>query len=192
MMLRRQLRVIGQRQLAPALKTPGLQRLNRKVCLQRGQLLDLQRLTEHRLQLTQGRVLIILRLDFFGHCHAQPCLGFQHISAGPFTPFKEPLVKLQTFGKSTFLRPAQLNPFLRQQGLAVGTEHPHRQILAFAAKALIRKQRLRRALSESCVSFVVQQRLLQGQGRRITAVVAVGPGAGLGNFGLVARVVVVP
>ena len=44
MMLRGQLRVIGQGQLAPAFKALRLQRRNRKVCRQRGQLLDLQRL----------------------------------------------------------------------------------------------------------------------------------------------------
>ena len=191
-MLRRQLRVIGQRQFAPAFEALRFQWQNHKMRHQRGKLLDLQRLTKHRLQLTQGCVLIIVRLDFFSHRHAQARLGFQHIGASTLTAFKKPLVELQALGKGALLRPAQFDPLLRQQRLAVGTEHAHRQILAFAAKALIRKQRLRCTLSESCVGFVVQQRLLQGQGRRITAVVAVGPSAGLGDFGLVARIVVVP
>ena len=186
MLLRGQFRVIGQCQFAPAFKALRLQRRNHKVRRQRGQLLDLQRLAKHRLQLPQGNVLIVLRLDFFGHRHAQARLGFQHICAGALAALEQSLVKLQTLGKSTLLRTAQFNALLCQQGLAIGIKQPHRQILAFAAKAFIRKQRLRRALAESCVGFVVQQRLLQGQGCRITAVVAIGPGAGLGDFRLVA------
>ena len=191
-MLRRQFRVIGQCQLAPVFKPLRLQRLNIEMRHQRIKLIHLQRLTEHRLQLTQGNVLVVLRLDLLCHGHAQACLGFQHIGARAFATFEQALIELQALGKGPLLRPAQFNALLRQQRLAVGTQYPHQQVLAFTAKTLIGKQCLRRTLSQAGIRFVVQQRLLQGQSRSVAAVIAVCTGAGLGHFRVVTRVGVVP
>ncbi len=106
------------------------------------------------------------------------------------------LVELQAFGVGTLLRPAQFDTLLGQQRLAVGTEQAHRQFLALAAKAFVGKQRLGRALAVARIGFVVQQRLLQGQGRGVAAVVPVigdiTANGLLGHFGLVARIVVAP
>ena len=88
MLLRRQFGVIGQRQFTPAFKALWFQRQDGKTRRQRIKLLNLQRLTQHCFQLTQGGVLIILRLDLFSHRHAQARLGFQHIGAGALAAFQ--------------------------------------------------------------------------------------------------------
>ena len=85
-----------------------------------------------------------------------------------------------------------IDAFLGQQRLAISAEYPHRKFLAFAAKALIGHQRLGRALAKPRVGFVVQQWLLQGQGRGIAAVVAVAGDITCGHLRLVARIVVAP
>ena len=189
-----ELGVMSHGQVAPGLEPRGGQRLDPEVRQHRRQVVDGHRLADDRLQCTQRRVEVVGRLDLLGLGQLVAGTGFQDIGAGPLAALEQSLVEAQLLGVGTPLGLGQGNLLLGEQCLAVGAEQPHHQLLATPAKAFVGQRRLGRATAVLAPGGVVEQRLLQGQGGGVAAVVALGGGitelAALGHLGVVARTVV--
>ncbi len=106
------------------------------------------------------------------------------------------LVLLELLFERLLLGTRDVDLVLGEQRLGVIRQHPHQQRLALVAKAFIGEQCLGHALAVIGIGLVVEQRLLQAEGRAVAVVVAVvvviatSP-VRQGRLGIVAALVVV-
>ena len=140
--------------------------------------------------------MLIQRLDFLGSRQLIARFRFQDVGARAFALLEQMLVLLELLLVGLFLRAGNVDLVLGEQRLGVIGQHPHQQRLAFVAKTLVGKQRLGHALAVVGIGFVVEQRLLQGEGGAVAVVVAViviiaAAPVGQGGLGVVAALVVV-
>ena len=172
MALRGQLRVAGQGQVAPGLEARRLQRRHAEAVGQGREVLDIQGLADYGLQLTQGRIEVVRGLDLLGLGEVMAGTGLQQVGAGALAGLEQALVELQLLGVGAALGLREGDLLVGEQRLAIGVEQAHRQLLAAAAQALVGQQRLGLALAVFGPGGVVEQRLLQGEGGGVAAVVA--------------------
>ena len=172
--LRRQHRVVGQRQLMPGVVVGRGQGERGKALVQRCQVVDVDALhADQRAQLPERGVLLIQGLDLFGGGQLIAGLGFKDIGASALALLEQMPVLLELLFERLLLGPGDVDLVLGEQRLGVIAQHPHQQRLALVAKAFIGKQRLGYALAVVGIGFVVEQRLLQAEGRAVAVVVAV-------------------
>ncbi|CRR62433.1 hypothetical protein PAERUG_E16_London_17_VIM_2_04_14_06123 [Pseudomonas aeruginosa] len=180
-----------QGHLAPALEGRRLQAQRRETLDGRGQFAILQCLPEHRLQRTPRRRRAIAGGDLLGAGQAQPGAGLQQVGAGALAFLEGTLVERQLGFQGAPLGFGQDHLLAGEQGFAVGGEQAHRQFLAAPAELFVGEQRLGLALAVARVGLVIEQRLLQAEGRGVAAIVALDAGVALADGGVVARLVVV-
>ena len=158
----------------PGVEIGWLQYEGLEVLIQRRQISDIHgRHADQCAQFAQRCVLFVARLDLLGGRQLITRLGFKNVGARAFTLLEHVFVLLELLLVSLLLRLCDINLVLGKQGFGVVIQHAHQQFLALAAKAFVSKQRLRHALAIRRIGFVIEQGLLQGQGRAVTAVIAV-------------------
>lgn len=117
---RGQLGILGQRQVAPGGVAGGAQRAHLEAFAERRQVGDLQRRPDQSLQLAQGGILAVPRLDFLGLGQVEAGLGLQGVGAGAVAALELALVELELLAVGAFLRPRQFDLVLGQQRAGIG------------------------------------------------------------------------
>ncbi|MNS24133.1 hypothetical protein D3C72_559680 [compost metagenome] len=172
--LRSQIRVIAHRHFMPGVVIGRHQREGLEVLIERRQITDVHRRRTHqRTQLPQRGVLFVARLDLLGSRQFITRLSLENIGTRALALLEHVFVLLELLLVRLFLRLSDVDLVLREQCLGVVVQYANQQLLALTAKVLVGKQRLRDTFAIRGISLVIEQRLLQGQRRAVTAVVTI-------------------